>query len=341
MRSRVLHLSLSHGGGIISALEGYIENSDFADHYLIAANDDSCQVTFKHTSNLKGVFQIKKNISGLREIRRIYSEIKPTHIHLHSSVAGVVGRILFPLFGNLIYTPHCFAFERTDVSFFTRKFFYIAEVILSIKPSIIAGCSPREVDLADRLVLRLFNKEPKNIFLTNYSNLKAKWISSDKSKKRVIMIGRICPQKDPEFFLDTFKLVHEKDNSIEFCWIGGGDVANVDKLLANGILCTGWLDREQLQKEILASDLYFHCAGWEGNPMSILEVCKMEMPIVARDIPSVRSIGVKTLSETSSGCAELILKHFNGLSDARDFVQVNSLCNIDNQRNALKVIYSR
>lgn len=113
-------------------------------------------------------------------------------------------------------------------------------------------------------------------------------------------------------------------------------------MLLNGITCSGWLSREELVDEVLNSDLYFHCAAWEGNPMSVLEVSRMEMPIVGRKIPSLESIGLKQLSTTPEGCAQLIYKHFNNKDSLAnsEFVKVNELCSEKNQMEALKVIYS-
>lgn len=340
MKSKILHLSLAHGAGVITALESYIENSDYADHYLIAAIDESCQVNVSDKNNLKRTYFITKNLSGLLEIRRIFSDIKPTHIHLHSSIAGLVGRVLFPFFDRIIYTPHCFAFERNDVPYIFKKAFYLAELLLSFKSVVIAGCSPREVDLANQLTVKFFKKKNKNIFLTNYSNLSLRWTKPKHSMNKVIMIGRGCPQKDPDFFIETYKVIKKLDNSIQFLWIGGGDISFLNKLESNGVGCTGWLTRENLLKEVMASDLYFHCASWEGNPMSVLEVCRMEMPILGREIEPLKSIGMKNLAETPHECATLI---FEALSTGKtrniDHQSVNDLCSIDSQKKALKIIY--
>lgn len=311
MKTKVLHLSLSHGGGIISALETYIINSPLSDHYLVAANDDSCQINISNPKNLVNTYIINLNFKGILSLYEIYKQIKPTHIHLHSSIAGVVGRLIFPFFKNVIYTPHCYAFERTDISKIKRCFFYFAERLLALKPTTVAGCSPREVTLGNELAFKVFKKKISNIFLTNYSSITHKWQNPNNSIKRVIMIGRICPQKDANFFIQTFKQLQLLDSSIKFYWIGNGADNDINKLLLNGITCSGWLSREELVDEVLNSDLYFHCAAWEGNPMSVLEVSRMEMPIVGRKIPSLESIGLKQLSTTPEGCAQLIYKHFN------------------------------
>ena len=341
MTNRVLHISLSHGGGIISAMETYIQNSPFAEHFLVANVDDSCSINFSENVKLNKIYNVNLNLKGIKAIYSAFKEVKPTHIHLHSSHAGALGRLLFPLFKNIIYTPHCCSFERKDVSWFIRKLFFSMEWLLSLKPTVVAGCSPLEVSLGDKLGLtQLFNNQ-KNVFLTNYSEPQKEWLDSSTDLKTVVMVGRICPQKDSQFFINTFKEVSKLDETIKFIWLGGGDPVEVKVLESLGISCTGWLGKNELLEILSNSSLYFHCAAWEGNPMSVLEASAIKMPIVGRKISSLESIGLTALSDTPKGCANLIYQYFEEGDDSivNQFVHVNSLCSKSNQQSALKQLY--
>ena len=56
-----------------------------------------------------------KDLKSVVEIKRIANQIKPDLIHLHSSKAGVVGRLVFN--GNktpMFYTPHGYSFLMED-----------------------------------------------------------------------------------------------------------------------------------------------------------------------------------------------------------------------------------
>ena len=47
------------------------------------------------------------NMKTIKELRKIESEVKPDIIHLHSSIAGGIGRLAFSGKSNkVIYTPH-------------------------------------------------------------------------------------------------------------------------------------------------------------------------------------------------------------------------------------------
>jgi glycosyltransferase involved in cell wall biosynthesis len=341
MSIRVLHLSLSHGGGIITAMETYIQNSPSVEHFLIANVDESCTINFSEGVKISKVYNVNLNFSGVVAIYTAFKEVKPTHIHLHSSHAGAVGRLLFPFFKNIIYTPHCYAFERTDVSYFVNKLFFSIEWLLSLKPTLVAGCSPREVDLGNRLGLSRLLKNKENVFLTNYSVPQKQWLPEAIDTKTVVMVGRICPQKDPKFFVDTYNELSQLDNSIKFVWLGGGGNEEVLDLESNGISCTGWLTKDKLLEQLRSSALYFHCAAWEGNPMSVLEAAAIGMPITGRRISSLESIGLTTLADTPKECAILINQYFNGENQSilTQFEPVNNLCSADNQKAALNRIY--
>jgi glycosyltransferase involved in cell wall biosynthesis len=337
-----MHLSLSHGGGVITAMEAFISNSVFAEHYLVADIDQTCSIEFSENVNLNKIFQIKLGLTGLLDIYKAFKEIRPTHIHLHSSHAGAIGRILFPFFKNIIYTPHCYAFERKDISNAKLKLIYLTEWILAAIPSTIAGCSPREKELADKLGNNKIFKKKQNVFLTNYApNSLQRWHQDAKNAKTVVMIGRLCPQKDVDFYIETFLQCRKTEPTIKFQWIGAGDQELTDKLDKVGITCTGWLAREQILDQVTNSSLYFHCAAWEGNPMSLLEVASVAAPIICRETDAISSLEIKGHS-TTTHCAEAILSFFNNENHSAHIVykSLNKLCSKQSQIAALKELYT-
>jgi len=341
MSIRVLHLSLSHGGGVISAMETYIQNSPFAEHFLVANVDENSAISFSEETKVSKIYNIALNLKGIIAIYKAVKEVKPSHIHLHSSHAGALGRLLFPFFKNIIYTPHCYAFERTDVSWFVNKLFFSVEWLFSLKPTIVAGCSPREVELGNLLGLTSLFSNGKNIFLTNYSSPEKKWLASAIDSKTVVMVGRICPQKDAQFYIDTFAELAKLDKVIKFVWLGGGSDEDMLALENEGITCTGWLAKDELLDKLCNSALYFHCAAWEGNPMSVLEAAAANMPIIARRISSLESIGLTSLADTPKECAKLIYTYFYEDSEVavHQFKQVNELCSVSNQKKSLINLY--
>ena len=71
-----------------------------------------------------------KDVKAFFEIRKIAREVKPDLIHLHSSKAGVIGRLAFsgkqiPLF----YTPHGYSFLMQDHNVGKRMFYRMVEAV--------------------------------------------------------------------------------------------------------------------------------------------------------------------------------------------------------------------
>jgi len=115
----------------------------------------------------------------------------------------------------------------------------------------------------------------------------------------IITVGRICAQKDPQWFLDAHE--HYRGDR-PWVWVGGAsddDEAGQEwqrQLLAReGIAVTGWIDRPELAAWYKRAHVYVHTAAWEGFPMAILEAATYSLPIVARKISAVEAEGIEYL----------------------------------------------
>jgi glycosyltransferase involved in cell wall biosynthesis len=253
------------------------------------------------------VFQLPKSHLGARsQIKKIVRELKPDIVHLHSSFAGVYGRSVNLKFKEgcskcpggvqkykpkLVYTPHCYAFQRLDTSSFSRKVFYLIEKFLAPKTDIFACCSENEIKLTKGL-----RKRAKTIYVPNVSNLEHQDLSllnndeenykseskttakSDVLKKKLIVtLGRKTNQKNPELFNQIAEFFLSKNaqtdnseldtNDVEFLWIGSDQ--------------TGWVDSHQIKDYLTHATLYLHTALWEGFPVSILDAIAMKLPVIA------------------------------------------------------------
>lgn len=66
-------------------------------------------IEMKHVG-VKGLTNLKSDIAAIKELRQIEQKIQPDVIHLHSSVAGGLGRLAYKGKNNtVVYTPHGYA----------------------------------------------------------------------------------------------------------------------------------------------------------------------------------------------------------------------------------------
>ncbi|GLL04512.1 hypothetical protein GCM10017581_062590 [Dactylosporangium matsuzakiense] len=218
-------------------------------------------------------------------LRRAVAAAQPAIVHLHSPWAGFIGRLLLPRSGPPIaYTPHCFAFERDPATappglvHVTRR----AEQIVADRTGLAVCVSPREADLAAAMGLPA-------VHVPNTTRVRAPRMRTSEATPTVVTVGRIGAQKDPHFLLRAKTFVNI---DAEWTWIGGGDPALESELRAAGVTVTGWLPPEQVAEHLAAADVYLHTAAWESCPLALLEAVAAGLPIVARSIPALDSLGL-------------------------------------------------
>ena len=157
----------------------------------------------------------------------------------------------------------------------------------------------------------------------------------------VVAVGRICPQKDPGFLIEVVSKCAELDLRVDWTWIGGGDSRAEMRLTDAGINVTGWLSREDAMRIVLESDVYLHCASWEGSPMSLLEAGAMGKTMLVRSIPAALSFGYPA-GLTPADFARALLGLAHGTQPLQCSLALRALENngIPSQREALLTAYT-
>src|SRR5215218_2275472 len=90
------------------------------------------------------------------------------------------------------------------------------------------------------------------------------------------MLGRLLPQKGPNFFRRAVELSQALALPLRWIWVGGGEAADERALRDAGAEVTGWLSRSQALGWLATADVYVHTASWEGLPVSVLEAAALE-----------------------------------------------------------------
>nr|WP_269433315.1 glycosyltransferase [Kocuria polaris] len=219
---------------------------------------------------------------AIRKIRAVTRNLTPDVVHAHSSWGGFYARTI-PLPSSVVYQPHCYAFEAPNRSWVERAAFWAAEYVVSHRTSSVLTLSKHEMDLAIRLNAKIPAYHLPNV--PTLPVLSPEVANARPYTKSVYMIGRVTPQKDPEFFISVANQVRQRLKDIEFVWIGDGETEQVEKLQAKGIRVTGWLSADALTAELSTAGVYLHTASYEGFPLSVLDAASQGVPIIARSIP--------------------------------------------------------
>ncbi|WP_062393937.1 glycosyltransferase [Gordonia phthalatica] len=300
MTLRVIHVAEAYGGGVQTAIAAYIAATPQYEHELIVRARDG-QDTARIPDGV-AVTRLDGALVGfLAGAARMLWDADFDIVHLHSSFAGVL-RALIPSRGAIVYTPHCYATE--SVSGWRRRIYWAAERALSARPQTVLAVSDRESRLARALTDRAVVVTVPNAVPAGLRQ--APMHAGHKGGRRVVAIGRICAQKGPTFFAAVAQLVGDR---AEFIWIGDGDEGR-EALLAAGVEITGWRRPEVVRAWLEDADLCLHTAAWEGSPLATLEAAAAGLPVVARGIESMRSLGYVDAGSDPSQVAATVVAFF-------------------------------
>lgn len=238
------------------------------------------------TKNLtvRGLSNIFNDIKCILELREIEKRIKPDIIHLHSSVAGGMGRLAFKGKNNaVIYTPHGYAHILMGSG--RKSFMYkVMEIILGrLSNAITLTCCESEDSVAKTFCKRTAYIET-GVNLTDLSVSLDSIVPVKNEKFTIFTLGRICVQKQPRVFNAIAKLVPEA----RFIWIGNGELE--DELTAPNIEVTGWKPRKEALAMAKGADAFILCSLGEAIAMSLIENMFMKKLILVSNTMGNRSV---------------------------------------------------
>jgi glycosyltransferase involved in cell wall biosynthesis len=206
-------------------------------------------------------------------------------VHAHSSLAGVVVRLW--MLGRprvpVIYSPHCFAFERRDVSGLRRAVYRMTETVLARLTAGFVCVSPHEAALARALRRRAVVRYVANYFEPGPAATAPGATPGEDGVLRLVSVGRISPQKDPAMFAEVVRSLNGTGTRTEACWVGDGDDEGARQALVGaGVRITGWLPARRVPEILATHSLYVHTATWEALPIAVMEAMRVGLVVLVR-----------------------------------------------------------
>lgn len=293
--TKIVHVTESFASGTASAIGDFVRNYPDAEHHLVYTLREEALVDPRELEQFVTATPMPAGtLARVRFVRRRLREIRKGFdgtviTHAHSSKAGAYVRAAVRRSDRLplVYTPHCYAFERLDIGWKSRQVYRALEWILSFNTSAYGACSPREAELSRWPV-----SAPRVHSVPNVTppEVAPEDRAHDDRPLRIVGNGRLGPQKDPEFFAAAFAAAAKAHPGIEAIWVGGGDEQYMNTLRNSGVEVTGWLPRTEALRAMSSADLYLHTARWEGFPISIMEAASMGLPVVSRRQPYIHGV---------------------------------------------------
>lgn len=273
---KVLMVCEAFGGGVFTYVTQLCNDmvSEF-DVYLAYAKRPQTPENFRdfidprvHLIEVMNFGQLQNpvaDIKVIRELRQIEKQVNPDIIHLHSSIAGGIGRIAFK--GNhnsVIYTPHGYSFILMGGGLKSKVYRAMESFLGHHSNSLILTCTESEDEVSKTLSNRTAYIET-GVNLADLSKTLDDIQPSNTGKFTVFTLGRAAVQKQPQLFNRIAELVPDA----EFVWIGGGELEY--ELTAPNIEVTGWMSRANALALAKGADVFVLCSLGEAIAMSLIE----------------------------------------------------------------------
>jgi glycosyltransferase involved in cell wall biosynthesis len=216
-------------------------------------------------------------------LQRELSRFREGVLHLHSTHAGFVGRLVPAPGWTRFYTPQGYAFLNGSHPRALRWLTLAAESALAPRAHTIA-CSRTEGAVAARLA-----RGRGVSVVQNGVDVEPAGPPAELADGRFVVasVGRAAYQRRPDLFVEMRGLLGE-DGDTAFHWFGDGP--DRELLLGAGIAVSGWLPRPEAAAAIARTDVLVHFSAFEGLPLSLLEAMTAGRAVVASDLPAIREV---------------------------------------------------
>lgn len=227
---KVLHVSQSLGGveTHLKLLISSIDSSKFEHSIIIPSEANSSIIQFLNEHQISFYpIKFKRGFHPIFDLTAFYNIVyycivlKPDIVHLHSSKAGLLGRIATKLMGiPSIFTPHGISY--LSMVGMKHWFFFGIECFAKIFTKRIVAVSYSEFN---RLVYEIGFQPSQITVIKNSLPETGLEIQSNKDKNGPFVIGtvaRITQQKNPLLFLEIVKLYSERNQNVVFKYLGAG-----------------------------------------------------------------------------------------------------------------------
>ena len=289
----------------------------------------------------KALTNVINDIKIIKELRQIEEDVQPDIIHLHSSIAGGMGRLAYKGKNNtVVYTPHGYAHILMGPGKKSVMYKWM-EKILGRTNSMTLTCCESEDEVAKTLCKRTAYIET-GVNLTDLSAFLDGIEPVENKQFTVFTLGRACVQKQPQLFNRIAELVPEA----RFMWIGNGELENM--LTAPNIEVTGWKPRKEALAMAKGADAFILCSLGEAIAMSLIENMYIKKLILVSNTMGNKSVirdGVNGyVCDTAEEYAEKIkeaMKKFPKELPEKAYQDVLEVYNTETMKTKYVELYNR
>ncbi len=301
---RILHITQSAGGVETYILQtlSHLDRTRFEPHLICPENVGSLAEKAEalgipvYPLDVPREISVVADLRAVIETRRQIKWLNPDLIHAHSSKGGVLGRLAALRTGiPVIYTPNAYAF--LGASRFNGKIYQLVERVLRHTTACLLAVGESE---RTRSINDVGFPESKVALVNNAISLPAvSNMEEDITEPMVLMVGRLCYQKNPEMFVRAAGRVHRRHPECRFELIGGGYHEHhgrtvrglIDELdLQDRFEIHDWMTPQGVADRITQATIMVVPSRYDGLPFIPLEAMALGKPVVGTRVDGVQDV---------------------------------------------------
>jgi glycosyltransferase involved in cell wall biosynthesis len=303
-----LSTRLSSRGVDTVLIHGRLGEGEGDMRYLLASTAD-----VRYVDVLQRELAPLDDLKALWRIFRLLRETRPQIVHTHMAKAGTVGRLAATIYNHtigrgaparIVHTYHGHVldgyFSRLAAGLFTfaeRRLAQATDAIVAISPQIRRELADEfHIGRADqyRVVPLGFDLDAFVTIDDAARPLARQVLGLDADAHVVTTVGRLTAIKQHALFLETARLIADRDPNAMFLIVGDGELrpeleAQARRLdIADRTRFLGW--RRDLAVIYGASDVFLLTSRNEGTPVALIESLAAGVPGVSTDVGGVRDV---------------------------------------------------
>lgn len=305
MKIKVMHVAQSSGGveRYLLMLLKYL-NSDIFENILVCSKEYR-DANFEEFVSVCELIDMKRDISLIDDyraciqLRKLLKKYNPDILYLHSSKAGLIGRIAkINLNVKCLYNAHGWAFNMQCGSL-KQNIYRIVEKILALGTQKIIAISDFEKKSA--LEKKICEESKITVIYNGIDIIEYETMPSSGGLQKILgipaeayvigMVGRISAQKAPDTFVKVAKEIKRIIPNAYFIIVGNGDQEKQIKELIStykldaSFTITGWVQNPF--EYIKLFDQALLLSRWEGFGLVLVEYMLAKKPIVATKVDAI------------------------------------------------------
>jgi len=243
----------------------------------------------------------RNSISPLNDLLAIFwlvqnlRKLQPTTVHIHSSKAGILGRIACKIAGvdRVIYHVHGWSFSRVN-GFSKKAYLFLERLFCHLTDHYIFVCRQDLIDFIDsggnqKIEGRSSVIYPGGDFTSAGDNARnrtmlRKKLGLNEGDFVIGAIARLDYQKNPLFFFNFAARYSKINENSKFLWIGdGAEYEKVKQLvkeneLESRVILAGYIPEVESYYSVF--DIFTITSRYEGLPVTSVKSLVAEVPVV-------------------------------------------------------------